>query len=201
MKVINNNKLKDPIILFDCETLELMKAIVKECTTECQWHLSVQRNKNIFKLYNLQMFPQENSGATTDTDTDEYIEWLTNIPNDEINLLRCHGHSHVNMSVYSSSTDTKYQEDIISKLEPNDFYIFLVVNKSNNIHIRLYDLKNNIMFEDNDIQIFTLNKDNETFVKKAKELIKENCKEKKKCTQSSWENEKWFNLKTMSSKK
>ena len=40
------------------------------------------------------------------------------------------GHSHVNMGTSPSSVDLNHQEEILRMLGDNDFYIFMIWNKS-----------------------------------------------------------------------
>ena len=91
--------------------------------------------------------PQLVTGVSVDVDPYEYALWCTQI--DDIENVRCHAHSHVNMNVFSSSTDDSYQADQMKQVQ--DFYIFIIVNKQENVFIKIYDVEDSILYEDSDI--------------------------------------------------
>lgn len=172
--------IKPPEIYIQTNVLEKMFALVENCPTECQWHGLVKRSKEkpeVFYVYDVLVFPQINTAASTDTDEDKYMDWLITImedkDQDKFNDLRLHGHSHVNMNVYSSSIDDKFQEDILTNIKDDDYYIFFVLNKNRDICILLYDYLQNILFETKDIKLYLM--DNETIIKNwAKEELEKN---------------------------
>lgn len=157
-KLLDKSKVVKPEIYIPVNVLEKMFALVDESSVEIQWHGLVKRKENKYWIYDILMFPQKNSAARTDTDDDKYADWLTNIMQDEnpdkFDDLRMHGHSHVNMQVYSSSIDDTYQEQILANLKENDFYIFMVMNKKREVCTLLYDYVQNILFETADIEIY-----------------------------------------------
>ena len=63
------------------------------------------------------------------------------------------GHSHVNMGVSPSGVDNSHRAEILKQLEADMFYIFMIWNKSLNIHTLVYDLQRNVLFEDDDIEV------------------------------------------------
>ena len=153
-------KIKKPSIYIKCDVLEKMFALVNESSTECQWHGLVQRNpkENAYWIYDVLVFPQINSAASTDSDEEKYTEWLMQLDDNTIKHLRMHGHSHVNMEVYSSTIDDTFQEEILSNIKDDDYYIFFVLNKKREICILLYDFIQNIIFETKDIELKLTNK-------------------------------------------
>ena len=56
------------------------------------------------------------------------------------------GHSHVNMGVSPSGTDTQYYESLLSQI--NNYYIFIIMNKSDLMMVRYYDKRTNLMYSD-----------------------------------------------------
>ena len=74
-------------------------------------------------------------------------------PEFPIENLRGHGHSHVNMNVYSSGIDDAYQEDLVTKVEDGDYYLFFVLNKRMEMFALLYDFNQQILFETKDMDI------------------------------------------------
>ena len=96
-------------------------------------------------------------------------------PNSDFENMRLHGHSHVNMGVFSSGVDDQYQKDLIKNTKDGDFYIFLILNKKREICALLYDFNQQILFKNNDITLTVLDKDGKNPNDWAKEIIKENC--------------------------
>jgi len=106
------------------------------------------------------------------TDDDKYPEWTWGLTDDEINNLRFHGHSHVNMSVTPSSTDTGYQDDMLQNV--NDYYIFAIHNKNGSYWLALYDVENNMCYEKEDINYYEeINDESEWAKGMLKEFVKE----------------------------
>lgn len=184
--------VKTPEIYIPADVMEKMYALVDESATECQWHGLVQRAEkfpNIFYIYDVLVFPQKNTAASTDSDEEKYTTWLMEIMTDEdetkFDNLRLHGHSHVNMGVYSSSIDDKYQEDILANVKDDDYYIFFVLNKKRDICILLYDFSQNIMFETKEIKLHITS--NETVIKDwAKEQLDKYVEKKTWFSTKNW---------------
>jgi hypothetical protein len=155
--------VKKPIIQVTASAYVRMLELVNQSSVECSWHGLVKRDKetNTYFIYDILVFPQINSATSTTTDEKEFAEWQMKLISDlsfPIEELRLHGHSHVNMNVFSSGIDDRYQKDLITKVEDGDYYIFFIMNKKMELCIFLYDFKQQIMFEKNDIdfQIVTV---------------------------------------------
>ena len=169
-----------PTIIIDLEVMHKMQALVDESAVEISWHGFVKRNKDksLYYVYDIAVFPQINTSTTTTTDQDEYTEWITKYiidPNSDFENMRLHGHSHVNMGVFSSGVDDQYQKDLIKNTKDGDFYIFLILNKKREICTLLYDFNQQILFRNNDITLTVLDKDGKNPNDWAKEIIKEYC--------------------------
>ncbi len=135
-----------------------IQALVSKYTTEVQWHGTVERvDATTFLVKDIILFPHTVTGATVTSDQDDYEEWINFLPDNIFNQMRFHGHSHVNMAVSPSEVDMKYRRDIIrnfgSKRSKNrdDFYIFLIINKSGCVSAQIYDLKNNSLYTKDDL--------------------------------------------------
>lgn len=90
----------------------------------------------------------------TKIDTEKYALWIQeNIEDERFNHIYMQGHSHVNMGTSPSSVDLNHQEEILGMLGDDDFYIFMIWNKSLASTNKIYDLKKNVMFEDKDITV------------------------------------------------
>lgn len=149
-------KVKDvvePLVLLTPLALLKMQALVNNYDKEIAWHGTVQQlpDSMNFIIEDIFMYPQRVSAATVDADEDTYGQWLVdNI--DKLNRMRMQGHSHVNMGVSPSGTDLTYYKTLLDQVE--DYYIFLIMNKSGNIHIRFYDVLHNTLFTDIPIKIW-----------------------------------------------
>ena len=179
--------IKKPTLRITAEAYTAMYELVKQSPVEIQWHMMVVRNleDQIYTVYDVLLYPQVNSGASTTTDQDEFTEWQTDLitnPDFPIEELRGHGHSHVNMSVYSSNIDDAYQKDLITKVENGDFYLFLVLNKKMEMFALLYDFDQQIVFETSDMDIQIISSEGINIREWCKEQIKANCKTAVKST-------------------
>ena len=159
-----------------------MLELVRQSPIEISWHGLVKRDveTNTYLIYDILIFPQINSATTTTADEEGFAKWQTELIKDmnfPIEDLRLHGHSHVNMNVFSSGVDDQYQEDILHKVEDGDYYIFLIFNKKSEICALLYDYNQNILFESKDIYFDVLGDGNEELRTWASYAIQENCKE------------------------
>lgn len=133
------------------------RLIVDTQPKEVGWHGVCRRSDDGSSTYyidDIMVYPQNVTGASIDPDPKEYTDWMNSLDDNTFNNLRFHGHSHVNMSVYSSSVDDKFRSDRISQLNEDDFYIFQVFNKRGDIHSEIFDCLNNVLFENQDIETF-----------------------------------------------
>jgi len=155
---LTDNTVEKPTLMIVAEVYTKMYELVKQSDIELQWHMLVERDikTNNYLIYDIMLFPQINSGVSTTTDEKAFAEWQMNLikdPEFPIEDLRGHGHSHVNMNVYSSGIDDAYQRDLITKVEDGDYYIFLVLNKRMEMFALIYDFRQQILFETKDIDI------------------------------------------------
>ena len=175
-----SEEIKKPTIYIDVTAYTKMYELVKQSPIELQWHMLVSRNldTNSYNIYDILMFPQTNSGTSTTTDQDEFAKWQTELikdPDFPLQDLRGHGHSHVNMNVYSSGIDDAYQENLITNVKDGDFYLFLVLNKKMEMFALLYDFNQQIVFETKDMDI-QITDNGEDIKQWCKDQIKKYCK-------------------------
>jgi len=170
---------KKAIVYFTPEAWAKMVMLVKEFDKEVAWHGVASRtedeSKDEYIISDILVYPQEVSGASVEMDTEKYATWIMdNIEDDRFNNIHMQGHSHVNMPTSPSSVDLNHQEEILNMLGDEDFYIFMIWNKSFVSTNKVYDLKKNILFEDKDIavKIFGGTEDLDTFLKAAKDMVK-----------------------------
>ena len=168
-----------PTIYVTADAYMQMLELINQSPVECSWHGLVTRDEenNTYTVYDILVFPQINSATSTTTDEKEFAEWQTQLimdPTFPIEDLRLHGHSHVNMNVFSSGVDDRYQKDLITKVEDGDYYIFFIMNKKMEICIFLYDFKQQIMFEKKDLNFDILTSEGYCIRKWAEEELEEN---------------------------
>lgn len=90
------------------------------------------------------------------------------------NNIRMQGHSHVDFATNPSGTDLAHQEKILDQLMDNDFYIFIICNKRFERTAIIYDLENNVLYENGDITV-TIGEsgvDLDEFMRGAREMVK-----------------------------
>lgn len=149
------------------------KRLVADFYTEVGWHGVCKRDPEDpahFIVEDIIVFPQAVTGATVTPSQEEYDMWKGMLPDDQFNNLRFHGHSHVNMDVSPSGTDTTYQKKLSDGIEGADFteeerkavleemgdscfYVFMILNKSGKFWIRIRDMFYNIEYSSNEIEV------------------------------------------------
>ena len=146
---------RTPTIAFTNEAYTKIIQLINATTLEIAWHGTVEydEEEDTFTVTDIVVFPQKTTAATVDVDDDKYVSWFTELEDDVINNLRMHGHSHVNMGVSPSGVDISYQEELGKSLRDDEFYLFIIINKREEIHATLYD--RGVIFDDKDLIITT----------------------------------------------
>lgn len=165
-------------IMFEPYAYTKMIALIQACSKEVGWHGVIRRSEDddeTFIVTDIIVFPQVVSGATVIPDQQEYQKWMCHLPDEQFKGLRFHGHSHVNMAVSPSPTDNDYQEKLIQQVPDDSFYVFMIWNKRMETFSRIFDLKNNTMYENAEIDIGIVGDgdDLSTFVTESKKLVKD----------------------------
>lgn len=170
-KYLNDAKLSDNTISFSTKLLEntvnaekatikistkayvKMLLYIRDTQTEIAWHGIVHKNNNEYFISDVFLYPQKLSAATVNTDQAKYNEWIENLDDETYNHLKFQGHSHVNFGATPSGTDFAFYDSILQVLTKSDFYIFMIMNKSGSCTFLIYDLAQNIIYENNDINL------------------------------------------------
>ncbi len=156
-----------------------MQTLIREFDKEVAWHGIAKRRddteKDEYIISDILVYPQEVTGATVNTNQEEYQTWMMSHEDDVFYNIRMQGHSHVNMSTGPSGVDTTLYERILAQLKDDMFYIFMIWNKRNEKTIKIYDLKKNVLFESYDVEVKILDDGTgiEHFLKSAKEMVKD----------------------------
>lgn len=177
---IDDKKVVTPTLVIPTDIYSKMFGLVHESSVEISWHGLVKRDikKQIYYIYDILVFPQINSATSTTTDETDFADWQTELiidPKFPIEDLRMHGHSHVNMNVFSSGVDDQYQKDLIAKVEDGDYYIFLILNKKHEICALIYDYYQQILFTTSDIDIKIIDQNDNDISNWAKEMVDTYC--------------------------
>lgn len=161
-------------VLFEPVAYAKMLSLLMGYSTEVGWHGTVNRqDDNTFVITDIFVYPQTVDGVNVNTDQEEYQKWLMEFDDEKYNFLRMQGHSHVNMSVHPSTTDTTCWESILKQIDDGDYYIFMIWNKRLEHTIKVYDLKLNVLYEDADIEVGIAGDDTDlnAFMKEAAEMV------------------------------
>lgn len=167
------------IVYFTADAWAKMVMLIKNFDKEVAWHGVASRvedgTKDEYIISDILVYPQTVTGATVEMDTEEYALWLMeNVEDERFNNIHMQGHSHVNMGTSPSSVDLTHQEEILNMLENDNFYIFMIWNKSFTDTTKIYDLKKNVLFEDGDITVKLIGagEDLDEFYEAAKGMVR-----------------------------
>lgn len=165
---------KDAVeVNFTLEAYHEMCALIDHFSTEVAWHGLVNRiDKTHFQITKIMVYPQKVTGATVNTDQEEYTKWLYAHDDDEFNAIRFQGHSHVNMTTNPSGVDMQNQWDVINQLGPDDYYIFMIWNKSRSHNVRVVDMADNVIYSGEDVKITIGDLDIKGFLDEAERFVK-----------------------------
>lgn len=150
-------------------------ALVTEFSDEVAWHgLAIRSARNEFLIEDIFVYPQEVTGSTVSTDQAGYSKWLYEFDDETFNKIRMQGHSHVSMGVSPSGVDSGHREKILDQLDGDMLYIFMIWNKRLETHTLIYDMENNILYEDSDITVRIAGDDSlEAFLADAKAKVQQ----------------------------
>ena len=139
-----------PVIYWSPQAWVKMQTLVHSTKEEIAWHglmRKIEGQEDTYLVYDILVYPQRVDAASAYTDQEAYTKWITELPDDSFHSLRMQGHSHVNMSVSPSATDTNLYDSMLATLARIPFYLFLITNKSGDMYMLFYDFEQNIIFE------------------------------------------------------
>lgn len=164
------------VVWFTPDAYTKMIALIQDSDKEVAWHGIAQRleTSGHYVISDILVYPQEVTGATVNTDQEEYERWMMDLEDDVFNNLRMQGHSHVYMDTFASATDLEHQAKIIKQLEGDMFYIFMIWNKKFKFTAKIYDLKINTLFEPGDVsvQMVGASQGLQDFLNEARAMVK-----------------------------
>ena len=136
------------------EAYAKMLTIIMSQDKEVGWHGVTERvSARKFILKDILVYPQMVTAVTVDTDEEEYAKWMITLPDEVFNNMHFHGHSHVNMGVTPSTTDDGHRAKITEQLTDEDYYIFMIWNKSLKWSGAVYDMQSNTLYDTEDIDV------------------------------------------------
>ena len=135
-----------------------------------------------FRIKDILIFPQYTSGCFIDDERDDPMEfrnWLDTLTDEQYEQRRLWGHSHVNMGVSPSGTDTsmfkRFAETNCAALV-NRFAICLIMNKRAEMHWWVFDGETNKEYKKDEINVFIEVQEgvsNLEFFESTKELVRD----------------------------
>lgn len=155
-----------------------MIALISSFDSEVAWYgCGCRVDKAKFRITDILVYPQIVTGSTVENDVERYAKWLYDNRDDErFDNIIMQGHSHVNFGTTPSGTDLQHQSEILSDMGQNMFYIFLIWNKKLEKTTKIYDLENNILYDNGDItySICDDDYDLDAFITEAKTVAVKN---------------------------
>lgn len=139
-----------PLVIISKEALIKMQLYVEGCPNEIGWlGTATKNNDNVFFIDDVFLFEQDVHSTTTEITPEglsSFAEELLQQPNGvEIwNNIKVWGHSHVNMSTFSSTQDDKQMETFSEGGHP--WFLRIIANKKGDITIDLYDYEHGIIY-------------------------------------------------------
>ena len=95
-------------VVFTNEVYKKMMALVNKASKEVGWYGSARRESDKrFVIYDIYLPPQKVTGATVETDDEEYALWSAGLTDEQFTNMKFFGHSHVYMGVTPSGVDTR----------------------------------------------------------------------------------------------
>lgn len=145
-------------VVFSSVAYAKMLMLVQHFSNEVAWHgvcVRDEEDPSTFRVSDILVYPQSVTGATVDMDQEKYGNWIAdNIDDERFCYLNLQGHSHVRMGVTPSGTDINHQSEILSQLRKDGFYVFMIANKQGDIWFSIYDLRENCLYENADIDYY-----------------------------------------------
>ncbi len=147
---LNTEKAK---VIFTASAFVKYRTLTTKTNVEIAWHGVTQKvKKGVYVVTDILTYPQEVSAAAADSIDGKYETWLYALPDEVFNNLKLQGHSHVKMAVSPSSTDITHRHNIVETLKDDEYFIFHITNHTGTNNFTIYDLEDNIFYENEDIE-------------------------------------------------
>jgi hypothetical protein len=139
-----------PLVVISKKALIKMQLYIEGCSDEIGWLGTVTKNNdNVFFIDDVFLFHQDVHSTTTEITPEglsSFAEELLQQPDgiDIWNNIKLWGHSHVNMSTFSSTQDDKQMETFSEGGHP--WFLRIIANKKGDLTIDLYDFQQGIIY-------------------------------------------------------
>ncbi|MCL2111936.1 MAG: hypothetical protein FWH32_06800 [Clostridiales bacterium] len=159
MKIFKSIEVtKRPQVKIDAQAFVKMLMYTAKCSTEVAWYGFVSRDKDTYTIEDVFLFPQSVTEATVSVEEEKLALWHDeNIGKDpdKVDKFRFHGHSHPNSNVKLSKVDVDYRLQTTSEYQPEtqEYHLFMIINKSGEISLQLFDFFDMIAYSTDDIDI------------------------------------------------
>lgn len=172
---ISKKNILEPRIFITTDAYIKMRQLVDSTNTEIGWYGTVTKAPglpNAYIIEDILVYPQTVTGATCEQDEDRIFEFEMSLSTTQVNTRRFQGHSHVNMGVTPSGVDEQFYTDLLTQV--TDYYIIAVTNKRNDLHLRFYDIENNLLFTNVELKVLLNNGVSvDAWATEAKKALKE----------------------------
>lgn len=185
------NEEEAPIIVFNPTAYGKIMSLIMNSEKEIGWHCTVSRYGNEFYIEDAFVYPQYVTGSTINTEQDEYDDWVMSFNGEVLNKMFCHMHSHVNMGVTPSGVDVEHQKKMIKTLGEDEYYLFMIMNKKGDIWKMIVDMKEKLIYENNDIDVIIEPDEEALSLVKEKKYTKVYTQTENACDKAPWKNYKY----------
>lgn len=151
---VYTGEVESIVVRFTQKAWVKMLTLIHGFDSEVAWHGVVERTDDTtFVITDILVYPQVVTGVTANTNQEAYDAWKMALDDDTYNHLHMQGHSHVKMSTTPSPVDLQYWSKIVTQMNDDQFYIFMIWNKDLECTIKVYDFPSNTMYETKDVII------------------------------------------------
>jgi hypothetical protein len=153
--ILKKDKQVEPKIIMPYETFLKLRTLVLSRDIEITLLGIVEKTpkKKVYTITDFLIPPQtENSGVFTTTHDEKYPEWISKLPRETRQKMRCHLHTHPKMMVNPSGQDMKTLQDKVEDI-PN-YYIRVICNHNMEFRVDFFDIPKRTIFEKLEIHIF-----------------------------------------------
>lgn len=120
--------------------------LVSACHYEVGWEGLVTRTGEWeFTIEDVLVYPQLVSPAYVEADDSKYFEYAEALTDEQWDMKRLNGHSHVKMPVTPSGTDMEFRENIVNNMNDGEFFIFEIINKLGARNYQIYIKENGVV--------------------------------------------------------
>lgn len=150
---LDQQQIKEPRVCITTEAYSKMRLLVDKFEKELGWYgiVTEMPGINTFVIEDLVVYPQKVTGTTCEQDEDKMFDFEMSLTTEQVNKKRFHGHSHVSMGAFASSTDENFYQELLKQV--TDYFIITITNKRNEYCTRFYDVRNNVLYTDVPIEL------------------------------------------------